>query len=62
MKMIWIVLVLQASPSGPIFIGTGAWSHSSESACMAEADRFRLRMAQVRMVVDVKCEVLPLDD
>ncbi len=62
MKLIWIVLVLQASPAGPVYIGTGAWSHSTEDACLREADTVRLRMVQMRMVVDVKCEVLPMDD
>jgi hypothetical protein len=62
LKLIWIVLVFQASASGPVYIGTGAWSHSTEDACLAEADTVRLRMVQVRMVVDVKCERLSLDD
>jgi hypothetical protein len=55
MKLIWVVLVLQASASGPVHIGTGSWSHSTEDACLAEADIVRLRMAQIRMVVTVEC-------
>ena len=62
MKLIWIVVVLKASISGPVYIGTGAWSHSTEDACQREAEHVRARMAHHRMVVDVKCEVLPLDD
>lgn len=55
MKLLWIVIVLQASTSGPIYFGTGAWTHPTEDACMAEAEMVRIRMAQVRLVVDVRC-------
>jgi hypothetical protein len=56
--MIWIILVLQASAAGPVNLGAGAAAYATEDACLREAELVRVRMAQVRMVVEVRCEVI----
>lgn len=51
----WIVVVAQVFAGGTYVML--ASSHQTEDACLAEAEMVRIRMAQIRMVVEVKCEM-----
>jgi hypothetical protein len=54
--MTWIVIVTQMSLTGPIELATGGYRHSTEDACLMQADQVRAIVAMTGLVATVRCE------